>query len=85
MIDASSILQTCSENLLKNKAAYPTCGSADLCFITTTDLNIVLAELRGKSITVVEGIVERTGAMGKILSVYFRDPDKNLIEVSRYI
>lgn len=66
------------------KAEHPTCGSADLCFITSTDLDTVLTELREKGIEVIEGIVERRGAMGTILSVYFRDPDKNLVEVSRY-
>lgn len=67
------------------KAAQPTCGSADLCFIAETDVAIVLNELKEKGVDVVEGIVERTGATGKIRSVYFRDPDQNLIEVSNYI
>jgi catechol 2,3-dioxygenase-like lactoylglutathione lyase family enzyme len=67
------------------KAAHPTCGSADLCFITGTDLNTVVSELGEKGVEVIESIVERTGATGKIMSVYFRDPDKNLIEVSNYL
>ncbi len=66
------------------KAEYPTSGSADLCFIATTDIHEVLKELQDKNIEIIEGIVDRTGALGKIKSVYFRDPDLNLIEVSNY-
>ena len=66
------------------KAEKPTCGSADLCFISKTNLKNVLKELQEKHIEIIDGIVDRTGAMGKIKSIYFRDPDKNLIEVSNY-
>lgn len=66
------------------KAEYPTSGSADLCFIAETNIEDVLEELQQKNIEIIEGIVERTGATGKIKSVYFRDPDLNLIEVSNY-
>lgn len=72
-------------NEFEPKAYNPTCGSADLCFIARTNIHEVLQELQDKNIEVVEGIVERTGAMGPINSVYFRDPDNNLIEVSNYI
>lgn len=66
------------------KAHQPTCGSADLCFIARTDITAVLEELVAKDVVIVEGVVERTGAMGKIRSVYIRDPDQNLIEISNY-
>lgn len=67
------------------KALIPTPGSADLCFITTTPLNQVMEYLRDCGVTPLEGIVRRTGALGAIESIYFRDPDGNLIEVSNYI
>ncbi|TZF98860.1 VOC family protein (plasmid) [Chryseobacterium panacisoli] len=66
------------------KAETPTCGSADLCFIAQTDIHEVMEELKLKNIKIIEGIVDRTGATGKIKSVYFRDPDQNLIEVSNH-
>ncbi|AWG25209.1 VOC family protein [Flavobacterium kingsejongi] len=66
-------------------AAFPTKGSADLCFIAITPISEILTELYQKGIAVLEGgVVQRTGAMGKMASVYFRDPDLNLIEVSNY-
>lgn len=64
------------------KALHPTPGSADLCFIAETPLNEVIAHLQAQHIEIIEGPVQRTGAMGKILSIYFRDPDQNLIEIS---
>ncbi len=70
---------------LEPKAAHPTPGSADLCFITATDLDAALAHIRSQDVAIVEGPVLRTGALGPIRSVYFRDPDMNLIEVSVYI
>ncbi len=66
------------------KARHPTPGSADLCFITTTPLPEVQRHLAAAGVAVIEGPVRRTGATGPILSVYFRDPDFNLIEVSTY-
>jgi catechol 2,3-dioxygenase-like lactoylglutathione lyase family enzyme len=66
------------------KAYRPTPGSADLCLITTDSLDRVIEELVRHDVPIEEGPVERTGATGPILSVYFRDPDRNLIEVSTY-
>jgi catechol 2,3-dioxygenase-like lactoylglutathione lyase family enzyme len=66
------------------KALRPTPGSADLCLIAAGPLEQVIEDLAAHGIPVEEGPVERTGATGPILSVYFRDPDQNLIEVSTY-
>jgi catechol 2,3-dioxygenase-like lactoylglutathione lyase family enzyme len=65
-------------------ALHPMPGSADLCFITTTPIVEVVAHLQRLGVPVTEGPVRRTGATGPITSVYFRDPDSNLIEVSEY-
>lgn len=67
------------------KAERPTPGSADLCLITYATMDEILAHLQAQGVTVEEGPVQRTGATGPILSVYFRDLDRNLIEVSRYL
>jgi catechol 2,3-dioxygenase-like lactoylglutathione lyase family enzyme len=67
------------------KADKPTPGSADVCLIAATPLEQVIAHLRGCGVTIIEGPVKRTGATGIIHSVYFRDPDGNLIEVSNYL
>lgn len=67
------------------KAARPTPGSADLCFITEVPLAEFCRHLEQQAVRVIEGPVTRTGARGEILSVYFRDPDENLIEVANYL
>ncbi|HKY01570.1 MAG TPA: VOC family protein [Burkholderiales bacterium] len=67
----------------KAQRAVP--GSADLCFITEIPLGEVVTHLSSVGVEVIEGPVQRTGATGPILSIYFRDPDLNLIEVSNYI
>jgi len=59
-------------------------GTGDLCLVTRTPMPQVLAHLATCGVEVLQGPVVRTGARGPILSVYFRDPDGNLIEVSRY-
>jgi catechol 2,3-dioxygenase-like lactoylglutathione lyase family enzyme len=64
------------------KAACPTPGSADLCFITKTPIEEVQVHLESCGIVIEEGPVARTGAQGPIVSLYLRDPDGNLIEVS---
>jgi catechol 2,3-dioxygenase-like lactoylglutathione lyase family enzyme len=65
-------------------AQHPAPGSGDLCFITSSSPPEVLAHLEERGIPVEEGPVSRTGAVGAITSVYFRDPDGNLIEVASY-
>ena len=64
------------------KADRPTPSSADFCLITSTPIAEVVAHLESCGVRILEGPVQRTGASGPILSVYFRDPDLNLIEVS---
>jgi catechol 2,3-dioxygenase-like lactoylglutathione lyase family enzyme len=63
-------------------AARPTPGSADLCFIATTPLDRVIEHLRQAGVAIEVGPVDRTGAVGAMRSVYIRDPDGNLIEIS---
>ena len=66
------------------KALKPVPGSMDLCFITETPLDEVIAQLKQNGVAIAEGPVAKTGALGPMTSVYFRDPDGNLVEVSNY-
>lgn len=61
---------------------HPTPGAADFCLITDVPLDEVVAHLRECGVAIVDGPVERTGATGPLRSVYFYDPDDNLVEVS---
>lgn len=67
------------------KAHLPVPGSLDLCFISDIPLLDVQKHLEQQNVKIIEGPVQRTGATGKILSLYLRDPDLNLIEISQYI
>ena len=67
------------------KAAYPTPGSGDICLISDTPIDNLLDEFEKNNLPIVLGPVIRTGAEGKIRSIYVRDPDQNLIEISNYI
>lgn len=64
------------------KANTPLPGALDLCFIASVSLEEVIARLESKGIPIIEGPVMRTGATSRIRSVYVRDPDLNLIEIS---
>jgi catechol 2,3-dioxygenase-like lactoylglutathione lyase family enzyme len=64
------------------KAHLPVPGALDLCFIASVPLDQVIARLTAQNWPIVEGPVMRTGATQKIRSVYVRDPDLNLIEIS---
>jgi catechol 2,3-dioxygenase-like lactoylglutathione lyase family enzyme len=64
------------------RAAKPTPGSGDFCLLADRPIEDVMAHLEGANITIEEGPVARTGAAGALRSIYFRDPDGNLIEVS---
>lgn len=66
------------------KANVPTCGAMDICFIVDTPIEDVKTMLHAKGIEIIEGIVSKTGATGMIKSLYLRDPDNNLIELSNY-
>ncbi|GGA13696.1 ring-cleaving dioxygenase [Dyella caseinilytica] len=66
------------------KATQPTPGSGDFCLITSVPLEQVIEHIRQCGVTIEEGPVRRTGARGPIQSVYCRDPDGNLVEVSNY-
>lgn len=63
-------------------AASPTPGSADLCFIVASSIEETIQKLESKQVEIESGPVERTGATHKLISVYIRDPDNNLIELS---
>lgn len=67
------------------KAQRPTPGSADVCLIAADPLPEVIARLTAAGVPIEEGPVTRTGATGPITSVYVRDPDRNLIELSNYV
>ena len=66
-------------------ANTPIPGSADLCFIVNNPLEEVIEHLSQCGVTLLQEPVKRTGAISQIVSVYFRDPDLNLIEVSNYL
>lgn len=66
------------------KALTPTPGSGDFCLISAAPLPDVIAHLQACGVAIIEGPVSKTGARGPIRSVYFRDPDSNLVEVSTY-
>ncbi len=65
-------------------AKDPRPGTADLCFIAETPIEAVAAHLESLGIEIEMGPIERTGAQGRLISIYCRDPDGNLIEVSNY-
>lgn len=67
------------------KARTPMPGAIDICLITESPIEDVVAHLKGVGVEIEQGPTRRTGATGPIMSVYFRDPDGNLIEVSRYL
>ena len=66
------------------KAHVAVPGSLDLCFIAAVPLDAVVRKLQAEKIRIVEGPVKKTGAVGPIRSVYVRDPDLNLVEISVY-
>ncbi len=73
-----------TDHTFEPKAAKPTPGSGDLCFIAAITLEQVQEHLRAAGVAIEEGPVARTGAMGPMTSLYMRDPDGNLLEISSY-
>jgi catechol 2,3-dioxygenase-like lactoylglutathione lyase family enzyme len=71
-------------HLFEPKAAKPVAGSGDFCLIATRPIEAVVAHLNAHKVAIELGPVVRNGAQGRMLSVYFRDPDGNLVEVSHY-
>ncbi|RZL99941.1 MAG: VOC family protein [Variovorax sp.] len=67
------------------KAHLPVPGALDMCFIASVPLDEVMARLAARGLEVIEGPVLRTGATSGIRSVYLRDPDLNLIEISETV
>jgi catechol 2,3-dioxygenase-like lactoylglutathione lyase family enzyme len=65
-------------------AATPRPGTGDVCFVTTLDLGEIVRSVEAAGVPIELGPVERSGARGPMASIYFRDPDGNLIEVARY-
>lgn len=65
-------------------AKHPRPGTADICFIAKTAIDEVIAHLKACEVEIVRGPSKQTGALGPMTSVYFRDPDGNLIEVATY-
>ena len=66
-------------------AANPTPGSEDLCFVSDLPLQAVKQHIESCGVKVIEGPVHRNGAVGMMESIYFRDPDGNLIEIANYV
>jgi len=66
------------------RAQSPVPGSGDFCLISSVPIDDVVAHLVACDIEITDGIVPRTGATGPIKSVYVRDPDQNLVEISVY-
>ncbi|TPN76111.1 VOC family protein [Mesorhizobium sp. CU2] len=67
------------------KAKSPTPGSGDFCLVAAVPLTEIRASLQANGVAIEVGPVERIGARGRMMSVYFRDPDDNLVEVSEYL
>ena len=67
------------------KARTPTFGSGDFCLIAAVPLDRVIERLQREGVAIEAGPVARRGALGALRSVYFRDPDGNLVEVSEYV
>ena len=71
--------------LTPTKAHRPTVGCGDYCLITNLPLEEIIAHLKEKRVPIEAGPVPRQGALGELRSIYFRDPDGNLVEIAEYV
>ncbi|MGX1434473.1 MULTISPECIES: VOC family protein [Mammaliicoccus] len=71
-------------NIIKPRANNPMAGSADICLITKTSIEEVVSHLNKHNVKIELGPIDKVGALGDINSIYIRDPDNNLIEISNY-
>jgi len=69
---------------LEPKSLRPTPGSGDMCFITEVPIRELITRFRKAGVEIIEGPIQRTGALGLMESIYLRDPDGNLLELSNY-
>jgi|TARA_B100001971_G_C17690953_1_gene286996 catechol 2,3-dioxygenase-like lactoylglutathione lyase family enzyme len=72
-------------NEFEPKAAVPTPGSADLCFVADKNIADLMSTLVENGVEIIKGPVIKIGSQGEINSFYIRDPDNNLIEISNYV
>ncbi|MDT8447483.1 MAG: VOC family protein [bacterium] len=66
------------------RAAQPVAGSGDLCLVIQGSIKALISELDAQGVRIELGPVRRTGALGPLVSLYLRDPDENLVELSSY-
>ena len=74
-----------AENPYPEKAKKPTPGSGDFCMITKTPMTDVIDHFKAENVAVEVGPIPKSGAKGNLTSIYFRDPDGNLLELSNYV
>lgn len=69
-------------NEFEPKAKHPTPGSADLCFLISMEIEKAKTFIQKQGVDIIKGVVDKIGAQDPLLSIYIRDPDNNLIELS---
>lgn len=84
MIGAQKINVHAADHMFEPKASRPTPGASDFCVVTREPLDRIRAQIEAQGAAIELGPVARIGARGAMTSLYFRDPDGNLVEISRY-